>query len=164
MGVLTVNSSFEYNIDYEKYEVVYLSIVVEDINQTIMPNSDLALLVVRIIDENDNPPQFVGDTLTVARHVIEEAVEDTLIGNIIASDIDGPGNNIISYTIIPKVDTPADWLQMDVDTGVIRVRANREIGCDVPKRDFLSYDVRLYDGANETFGQVKNTKIWRHRL
>ena len=98
-GVLSANSSFEYNIDYEKFEVVYLAITVEDIDQEIMPNSASAILVVQIEDENDNPPEFVGDTLTVSRRVIEEAETDVLIGNIIAIDIDGPGNNIIQYSI-----------------------------------------------------------------
>lgn len=49
------------------------------------------------VDENDNPPEFVGDTLTVPRNVIEEAQAGTLIGTIFASDIDGPENNIIQY-------------------------------------------------------------------
>lgn len=96
---MRVNTSFQYNIDYEKFEVVYLSIIVEDVDQEIMPNTDSAFLVVRIEDENDNPPEFVGNTLTVSRNVIEEAVTDTLIGTIIAIDIDGPGFNIIQYII-----------------------------------------------------------------
>lgn len=99
-GVLSANTSFEYNIDYEKYEVVYLSIIVEDTDQIIEPNTASAILVVKIDDENDNPPEFVGDTLTVSRRVIEEADKDVPIGNIIAKDIDGPGNNIIQYSIM----------------------------------------------------------------
>lgn len=55
--------------------------------------------MIRIEDENDNPPEFVGDTLTVSRRVLEEAEENTLIGSIIAEDIDGPGNNNIHYSI-----------------------------------------------------------------
>lgn len=98
-GVLSVNTSFDYNIDYEKFEVVYLFIAVEDVNQEIMPNTASAFLVVRIEDENDNAPEFVKDTLTVSRKVMEEAESDTLIGTIIARDIDGPENNIIQYSI-----------------------------------------------------------------
>lgn len=99
-GILKANTEFEYNIDYEKFEIVYLSITVEDIDQEIMPNTDVGILVVRIEDENDNPPEFVDDTLTVSRRVFEEAEEDTLIGSIIARDVDGPGNNIIHYSIM----------------------------------------------------------------
>lgn len=100
LGVLSVNSSFKYNIDYEKFEVVYLFIVVEDMDQEILPNTASAILVVQIGDENDNPPEFVGDTLRVLRNVIEEAAVDTLIGSIYARDIDGPGNNVIQYSIM----------------------------------------------------------------
>lgn len=96
---MSVNTSFEHKLDYEIFETVYLTIVVEDVDQTIMPNSASAILVIRIEDENDNAPEFVGDTLTVYRRVFEEADEGVLIGSILARDIDGPGNNIISYTM-----------------------------------------------------------------
>lgn len=99
LGVLSVNTSFEYEIDYEKYEVVYLAISVEDENQDILPNTEAGILVVRILDENDNAPQFIGDTLTVPRRVFEEAPIETLIGSILAEDIDGPEFSIIQYSI-----------------------------------------------------------------
>ena len=96
-GVLKANPAFKYNIDYEKYEIIYLSIIVTDLNQEVNLDSAVAILTVRIIDENDNPPEFVGDTLIVPRNVIEEAQAGTLIGTIIAIDIDGPEYNIIQY-------------------------------------------------------------------
>lgn len=99
IGILRVNSSFHYNIDYEKFEIVYLSVIVTDLNQEINSNQSTAILTVRIEDENDNPPEFVGDTLTVNRNVVEEAIGGTLIGTINARDIDGPGNNIIQYSM-----------------------------------------------------------------
>lgn len=154
-GILSANSSFEYNINYEEFEVLYLSITVEDTDQTIMPNTASAFLVVHIEDENDNPPKFVDNTLTVPRRVIEEAETDVLVGNIIAIDIDGPENNIIQYSLIPIGNTPQNWMTIEEDTGVLKVLANNEIGCDVPKRADLKYYIRLYDGANETFGEVR---------
>ncbi len=98
-GQLKVNSSFKYNIDYEKYEIIYLNLIVIDLNQEVNSNQSTALLPVLIGDENDNPPEFVGDTLTVARSVVEEATTGSLVGNIVARDVDGPGNNIISYAM-----------------------------------------------------------------
>lgn len=98
-ATLSVNTSFVHKIDYEKLETVYLSIIVEDVNQTIMPNTASAILVIRILDENDNAPEFIGDTLVVSRRVFEEAEEGVLIGSILARDIDGPGNNVIEYSI-----------------------------------------------------------------
>lgn len=99
MGILKVNSSFKYNIDYEKYEIIYLNIIVIDLNQEVNSNQSSAILIVNIEDENDNPPEFIGDTLTVTRNVVEEASEGTLIGTINARDLDGPGNNIIQYSL-----------------------------------------------------------------
>lgn len=97
---MKVNSSFKYNIDYEKYEIIYLSMKVTDMNQEVNSNQSTALLMVLIGDENDNPPEFVGDTLKVSRNVLEEAASGTLVGNIVARDIDGPGNNIIDYQMM----------------------------------------------------------------
>jgi len=57
----------------------------------------------------------------------------------------------------PINDTPEDWLTIDEKTGVITVIADKEIDCDVPPRDSLDYRIRLYDGANETFGNVRLT-------
>lgn len=98
-AALSVNPDFAYDIDYEKYELLYLTIIVEDLNQVVGEPKDTGRLVVRIEDVNDNAPEFVDNTLTVSRRVIEEAASDTLIGNIIAIDIDGPGNNVIQYSI-----------------------------------------------------------------
>lgn len=99
-GILKVNPDFDLDIDFEEFEVVYITIVVKDVNQEILPNSASAVLVVRIEDENDNAPEFVGNTLTVSRRVTEEAETATLIGNILAIDIDGPLNNVIEYSIV----------------------------------------------------------------
>jgi len=98
-GVLSVNTAFEYNIDYEKYETIYLTVVVEDLNQVVNLNWTSAVLVIQIMDENDNPPTFIDDTLTTSRRVIEEANIDTPVGTILAQDIDGPGNNNIAYSM-----------------------------------------------------------------
>ena len=79
--------------------MVYLSIIVEDLNQAVGPGSATGMLVVQIEDENDNAPEFVGDTLTITRRAIEEAETGTLIGNIMARDIDGPKYNKIQYSM-----------------------------------------------------------------
>lgn len=55
----------------------------------------------------------------------------------------------------PHENTPADWLTIDGSSGVIQV-SSASIGCDEPRRDTLDYTVRLYDDANESFGEVNN--------
>lgn len=98
-AALSVNPEFTSDIDYEKFETLYLTIIVEDLNQAIGEGKDTGRLVVHILDLNDNEPMFVGNTLEIDRRVIEEAATETLIGSINAIDIDGPGNNVIEYSI-----------------------------------------------------------------
>lgn len=75
-----VNPEFERKIDYESYEVIYLSITVTDHNQEENDNSAEGVLTIRIDDENDNKPEFILDTLDTNRNVVEEASEGTIIG------------------------------------------------------------------------------------
>ena len=98
-GILTVNETFHHNLNYERYEIIYLAINVTDINQTIGENKASAMLTIFIEDENDNPPEFILNTLQAARNVIEQAADDSVIGTILARDVDGPGNNIIEYSL-----------------------------------------------------------------
>lgn len=71
-----------------------------DLNTEINESSASAVLTVFIIDENDNAPEFVGNTLEAARSVIEEAESDIFVGFIHAFDIDGPGNNEITFSLM----------------------------------------------------------------
>jgi hypothetical protein len=115
---LFVNPDFPLKIDYEKYEVIYLTIRIIDRNQQIGYDSAegnsinkhcvtvrnffffaIGVLTVSIGDVNDNPPRFIGDTLTTQRSVIEEALTGTLIGTVFATDDDGPPHNVIDYTL-----------------------------------------------------------------
>lgn len=45
-------------------------------------------------------------------------------------------------------------MQIDSDTGVLKVLANKAIDCDEPKRDDLQYEVWLLDGVHNTTGNV----------
>lgn len=158
-GHLKVNPDFKGDIDYEEYEVIYLAIRVTDRNQEVNPDSADGTITIRVDDINDNAPQFIQDTLLANRSVIEEAREDTLIGSILAHDIDGPGNNIISYYIRPKVNasppTPDKWISIDVNTGAIKVEENAIIDCDRPKLYYLEYTVTVSDGELSTEGDIR---------
>lgn len=56
----------------------------------------------------------------------------------------------------PLDGTPENWLKIDANTGVITVSADQAIDCDVPPRESLKYEVRLFDGLHEVLGKVKN--------
>jgi hypothetical protein len=51
--------------------------------------------------------------------------------------------------------TPDNWIKIDSATGVLSVLADREIGCDVPRRDDLKLKVILNDGDHETEGTIR---------
>lgn len=57
------------------------------------------MITVRIEDENDNAPVFAEGTAEVNRMVMEASLEKTVIGNILATDIDGPEFNVVRYFI-----------------------------------------------------------------
>jgi hypothetical protein len=121
-GHLKVNPDFvtaERQIDYEKYEIIYLTIRITDRNQVIGDDQSegeyfdisrvvfdlfstqktIGVLTIRITDVNDNPPRFIDGTLDTLRTVVEEAASGTSIGSIFATDDDGPGNNEIVYSM-----------------------------------------------------------------
>ena len=58
-----------------------------------------AVLTIRIDDVNDNAPQFVSGTLTEPRSITEMEDVFSTVGSIEAYDIDGLGNNNITYEI-----------------------------------------------------------------
>ena len=58
----------------------------------------------------------------------------------------------------PIEDTPEDWLTIDA-SGAIIVMLDRTIGCDVPKRDNLKYEIMLSDGDNETKDKVASVSL-----
>ncbi|XP_055680929.1 protein dachsous-like [Lutzomyia longipalpis] len=156
-GHLIVNPEFEYDVDYEMYEMIYLTIRVEDLNQEVNEGTAEAILTVRIEDVNDNAPEFIGDTLETLRSVVEEALTGTLIGTIMAEDIDGPQFNQITYSIEAVVEqgTTPGWVRINPSTGVIEVDADQAIDCDDPKLDYLEYVITLSDGDHITTGNIK---------
>lgn len=101
VGQLLVNPSFAAlkEVDYEQFDTIFLAIKIIDYNQEINSNSSQQMLTLRILDVNDNAPEFVENTLDEIRHVVEEASVGTLVGTILAIDIDGIGNNEISYNL-----------------------------------------------------------------
>jgi hypothetical protein len=92
--------AFPFEIDYEKYYFMYIMIEVCDRNTEKNDNTTYAMLTIEIEDENDNAPEFIGNTLQVMRRVVEESETDIFVGSILARDIDGPGNNEIKYSMM----------------------------------------------------------------
>ncbi|XP_053605469.1 protocadherin Fat 3-like [Plodia interpunctella] len=139
-------------IDYEEFEVLYLTVRVRDVKTVLGDDSDESTLTITIIDMNDNWPIWAEGTLSQEFRVTEMAAAGTVIGSVLATDIDGPLYNQVRYTIYPtsttdeeEVPTPENLVQIDFYTGQITVAQGAAIDADVPPRHYLNYTVIASD-------------------
>ncbi|XP_026330204.1 protocadherin Fat 4-like [Hyposmocoma kahamanoa] len=132
-------------IDYEEFEMLYITVQVWDDNTVLGTEYDESTLTITIIDMNDNPPIFSAGTLAQEFRVRELSDSDTIIGSVFATDIDGPLYNQVRYTIVPRNDTPEDLVKIDFYTGQISVDKNGAIDADIPPRWELHYTIVASD-------------------
>nr|QCI02835.1 midgut cadherin-like protein [Chilo infuscatellus] len=136
-------------IDFEEFEVLYLSIRVRDLNTVIGDEYDEATFTVNIIDMNDNAPQFSLGSLEQSMRVREVSPTGTVIGSILATDIDGPLYNNVHYRLVPINDTPDGLVKIDPISGQITVDEDEAIDADIPPRYHLYYQVIASDQCLE---------------
>nr|AEA29692.1 cadherin [Trichoplusia ni] len=140
-------------IDYEEFEILYLSIKVYDRN-TVAGAIDHAesILAINIIDMNDNPPVWAAGQLRQALRVREGSPAGGIIGSLLATDIDGPLYNKVRYSIHPKPGTKEGLVAIDPILGQLTVLGDGEIDADVPKTWTLEYTVIASDRCVEDDG------------
>ncbi|XP_039750968.1 protocadherin-16-like isoform X2 [Pararge aegeria] len=136
-------------IDFEEFEVLYVTIRVVDNNTAIGTDYDELTFTITIIDMNDNAPEWVENTLNQTLRVRENSATGTIIGSVQATDIDGPLYNQVRYTIVPREDTLEDLVRIDSNTGQIEVALNAAIDADIPPRDNLYFTVIASDKCTE---------------
>ncbi|XP_052759577.1 LOW QUALITY PROTEIN: cadherin-23-like [Galleria mellonella] len=134
-------------IDYEEFEVLYLTVRVTDLNTIHGDPYDESTFTITIIDMNDNEPLWVDGTLEQVFRVTEMAPSGTVIGSVLATDIDGPLYNQVRYTIRARDNTPEDLVKINFYTGQLQVDANEAIDADTPPRYELYYTVTASDGC-----------------
>ncbi|KAL0831789.1 hypothetical protein ABMA28_001327 [Loxostege sticticalis] len=132
-------------IDFEKFEMLYLTVKVRDKNTVIGDDYDESRFTITIIDMNDNWPVFEEGTLAQTLRVRELAASGALIGSVRATDIDGPLYNQVRYTIQPRNDTPDGLVRIDSITGQLRVDADEAIDADEPPTYYLYYTIIASD-------------------
>ncbi|XP_058457126.1 cadherin-23-like isoform X2 [Malaya genurostris] len=159
IGMIRVNPALDQaeinnRLDYEKYETLFLTIKLVDLEQVVPPGETEAIVVLQIDDVNDNAPEFVGNTLSIERSVLEEAESGTFVGNIIAIDIDGPLHNKITYSLASQKPEHNGLFSID-SFGSLQVDASKQINCDVPITYFIPLEITLSDGTFETKGEIR---------
>ncbi|XP_075975778.1 cadherin-AgCad1-like [Anticarsia gemmatalis] len=132
-------------IDFEEFEVLYLTVRVRDLNTVLGVDYDESTFTITIIDMNDNPPVWAEGTLSQEFRVREVSASGVVIGSVLATDIDGPLYNQVRYTIFTRQDTPEDLVEIDFYTGQITVKESGAIDADTPPRFHLYYTVIASD-------------------
>ncbi|XP_018793745.1 PREDICTED: cadherin-18-like, partial [Bactrocera latifrons] len=103
-------------------------------------------------DVNDNPPQFQSGSLEVFKSIPEREAIHTLLGTICAFDINGPGNNNVTFTMRSIDNLIADgMISINNLSGVLSVSYN--IQYYIPKIYTLNYNIILKDGQHMTSGK-----------
>nr|ASV70529.1 cadherin-like protein [Hyphantria cunea] len=134
-------------IDFEEFEVLYITVRVIDLKTEIGLDYDEATFTIIIIDMNDNKPLWAEGSLAQEFRVRERSDAGVVIGSVLATDIDGPLYNQVRYTIMPRENTPENLVQIDFNTGQITVKTSNEINADVPRTFHLYYTLRASDAC-----------------
>ena len=111
-GLVTTRAS----LNFEEYRRHTYYVIVSDSGSP-SALSATASLRVDVIDVNDNAPVFSQTSYTF--HVSEHADRNTFVGHVIASDLDQPPYNEITYSLLTS-----DWdahFRIDDASGEIRV-------------------------------------------
>ncbi|XP_013785873.1 cadherin-related tumor suppressor-like, partial [Limulus polyphemus] len=121
----------------------YYSLTVQAKDNGTKPRSSEVSVVIHIIDENDNKPQFRNDTFTF--YVAENEPPDTYIGRLIADDEDKGKNAELSFSIT----TNQNDFTVDPKTGLIRTlhEFDREKLVEVSGHDYIAIEAVVLDGG-----------------
>ncbi|XP_058790848.1 cadherin-related tumor suppressor [Phymastichus coffea] len=82
-------------LDHEEQDYYALEVTVKD--QGNPPRSSTVPVVVHVIDENDNAPQFSNSSFTF--HLRENELSDTFVGKLLASDRDVDRNADLTFSL-----------------------------------------------------------------
>ncbi|CAG4933762.1 unnamed protein product [Parnassius apollo] len=140
---------YNVTLDFEEFEVLYLTIRVRDLNTEIGDDYDELTFTVIIVDMNDNPPVWSPGSLQQQFRVRENSATGTIIGSLLATAIDGPLYNQVRYIIAPRNNTLDDLVKIDFYTGQLEVDSDGAIDADIPPRDNLYYTVIATDRCFE---------------
>ncbi|VVD00119.1 unnamed protein product [Leptidea sinapis] len=132
-------------IDYEEFEMLYLTVRVVDQRTEIGDAYDELTFAIIIVDLNDNPPVWAEGTLDQPFTVRENSPSGLVIGSVLATDIDGPLYNQVRYTIRVHEGILEDLVKIDLYTGQLSVDLDGAIDADIPPQYYLNYTVIASD-------------------
>lgn len=138
-GVLTTNHVFDHETDPTRIE---LSVIVSDMG-TPTPNSNQTTINIYIIDENDNSPMFENEEYEFVLQ--EDYPIGHVFGSVVASDLDGIGNNQTRYSFSEGSDSSA--FHIELYTGELSLVSS----LDYETTNFTTFDVIATDEGRGDF-------------
>ncbi|XP_067132550.1 cadherin-related tumor suppressor-like isoform X1 [Centruroides vittatus] len=130
------------NLDREMRDYYEFVVIVKD--HGIPPRSSQVSVVLSIEDDNDNPPKFKNSSLIY--YVKENLPPDTVIGRLIAYDLDIEEHGDLIYSI----STNQNDFVIDPKTGLLRTSKSfdREEMIESTGHDFILMEVVVQDKGN----------------
>ena len=112
-------------IDYDTMDrEIQFTVVAED-NDGRMSMSATALVLINIIDVNDNQPIFSQPQYTA--DVFENAINGTMVLNVVASDADSGSNREIIFSIRDVANSTLFPFRVTAQSGVVYVSGNNSL-------------------------------------
>ncbi|XP_072524431.1 protocadherin alpha-C2-like isoform X5 [Salminus brasiliensis] len=135
----------------DREEQAVHNLILTAVDGGVPARSGTASIIVRVLDTNDNAPQFDKDSYTI--YLTENSPMGSLVVKLNATDADEGSNSEIKYSYsLYTSEKTQDTFSLNADNGEIRVKQM------VNYEDFRIYDMEIVatdKGANALLGKCK---------
>ncbi|XP_060759756.1 protocadherin alpha-C2-like [Neoarius graeffei] len=135
----------------DREEVAVHNLILTAVDGGVPARSGTASIVVRVLDTNDNAPQFDKDSYTI--NITENSPIGSLVVKLNATDADDGSNSDLTYAYsLYTTEKTQQTFSLNPDTGEIRVKAM------INYEDFRIYDMEIVatdKGTNSLSGNCK---------
>ncbi|XP_053343180.1 protocadherin alpha-C2-like isoform X1 [Clarias gariepinus] len=135
----------------DREEVAIHNLILTAVDGGVPARSGTASIIVRVLDTNDNAPQFDKDNYTI--NVTENSPIGSLVVKLNATDADDGSNSALTYAYsLYTTEKTQQTFSLNPDTGEIRVKEM------INYEDFRIYDMEIVatdKGTNSLSGNCK---------
>ncbi|XP_060771160.1 protocadherin alpha-C2-like isoform X3 [Neoarius graeffei] len=135
----------------DREEVAVHNLILTAVDGGVPARSGTASIIVRVLDTNDNAPQFDKDSYTI--NITENSPIGSLVVKLNATDADDGSNSDLTYAYsLYTTEKTQQTFSLNPDTGEIRVKAM------INYEDFRIYDMEIVatdKGTNSLSGNCK---------
>ncbi|XP_053092727.1 protocadherin alpha-C2 isoform X2 [Pangasianodon hypophthalmus] len=135
----------------DREEVAVHNLILTAVDGGVPARSGTASIIVRVLDTNDNAPQFDKDSYTI--NITENSPIGSLVVKLNATDADDGSNSDLTYSYsLYTTEKTQETFSLNPDTGEIRVKEM------INYEDFRIYDMEIVatdKGTNSLSGNCK---------